>query len=767
MFDALFKFDPINFAEGELAFQAGPGLVWFGLLVLVLLAGFGVVYAVTNRFTSDRGRAVSFGLRATVLLLLCLPLFEPVLVMPDVVPDENFVAVLVDASESMNVPDGRDGATRLDEVRRLLFDERDGIAAALDEHFQVRYYAFSADAARADSVRTARADGQGTNLSAALGRVLDDFRGLPLAGVVLLSDGADNSTEVPLTKAEELRSRGVPLHVVGMGREAFEQERELLDVSAAKGVEETTGAEIDVKVRSWAEEPEPVTFELYRGDEVVFTEARPLKGAGRIDQFTFFYEPEETGAQEYTLRVAEAPGELNTENNALHFLIDTRRDSIRVLYFEGHLRRDFKFIKRALEDDQVISFTSVSRTGTGKFYRQGIRHPDELAGGFPASEEELYGFKAVLLGDIEAAAFAPEQLDLLERFVRLRGGGLAMLGGRMSFAEGFYENTPVASALPVDIDPSRRTVIPPVFADPEQPDGEQGFRFVPTAAGYESPILKLSADPVLNQSLWAGLPGLTSLNYLGAVKPGAVVLAEKPEDASGGAEPVLVVQRYGKGRSAALATASTWRWQMGLDAEDRRHERFWRQFVRWLVASAPDRVQIDLDRHRYAPGDEVPVTVHAYDARFGPLAAADVRGLLTDPFGTTREVTFQEDLAQAGTYTALVVPQDEGLYQLDVSAATPEGEVGRHTQHFVVRPSRQEYYDATLKRAALEHLAGTSGGVYYEPSDAGEIPANLRGRRTSTSVYRAEYLWDMPLLFGLVLVLLSAEWIYRRRKGLP
>src|SRR5690606_22030445 len=116
----------------------------------------------------------------------------------------------------------------------------------------------------------------------------------PLTGVVLLTDGADNSTGVPLSRAEELRSRGVPLHVVGLGRTAFEHERELLDVAASKGVEETTGAEVDVKARSWAAEPEPVTFELYHGDALVRTETRTLKGEGKVDQFVFFFEPEET-----------------------------------------------------------------------------------------------------------------------------------------------------------------------------------------------------------------------------------------------------------------------------------------------------------------------------------------------------------------------------------------------------------------------------------------------------------------------------------------
>lgn len=768
MFEKLFKFDSIQFAEGEIGFQAGQALFVFGLLVVFLVVGFCVVYFITNIYTSDRARAISLGIRIPALLLLCLPLFEPVLITPDVVPDENFVAVLVDASASMTIPDGAFGDTRSGDVRHILFDEDDSILPGIEEHFKVRYYLFSDDALRTDSVRQASADGHSTNLSAALDRVLSDFKGLPLSGIVLLTDGGDNSAEVPLNKAEEMRSLDIPLHIVGLGQERFEQEREILDVVVSKGVGETTGAEIEVKVRSWATETAPVAFNIYRGDNLVFTEQRSLKGGGKIDQLAFFYEPQETGAHEYRIEIEKSDEELNEANNGLHMLIDTRKDTLRVLHIEGHLRQDFKFVKRALDDDQVVEFTSISRTGPSKIYRQGIKHSDELAGGFPSSPEDLYQFKALIFGDIEAAMFSLEQLRMIEQFVRVRGGGFLMLGGRNTFSEGDYGNTPIADLLPVTLDPSRKMVIPRRFADPTRPsDEEQGFAFVPTAAGIESPILKFSPDPVVNRARWAEVPRLTSINYLGAVKPGAVVLAEKPDDDYGAREPLLVVQRYGKGRTAALATASTWRWQMLLDAEDARHERFWRQLARWLAASAPNRVNIDMGQARFTPDEEIPLTVNVYGAGYRPLGGADVRGLLTDPFGGVREVIFEEELTAEGTYTVPFAPQDEGVYELDVIGETDEGEVGRHTRSFLVRPSNKEFYDATLKRPFLEGLAAANDGFYYTPDEVEALPVNLRSRRTSTSIFRTEYLWDMPLLFGLVILLLSIEWIYRRRKGLP
>ena len=500
-FERLFKFNSLNFSEGEIGFQAGQYL-WVILVVgALLLVGLVALYILTNRFTSNKTRTVSLALRTLALLLLLFPLLEPVLIMPDVVPDENFVAVLIDSSESMNIED-QEGESRYQAALSVLTDEQQGVVAGLREHFQVRYYAFDEFPRRIDSLHYIGAEGQGTNLANALDRVIDDFSGIPLSGVVLLTDGGDTSDDVPLNQAEALRSMNVPLHIVGVGSETFRGEREILEASATRSVEETTGAEIEVKVRSWDEEFTPVTFGLYRGEERVFSETRSLKGEGKIDQFTFFFEPELPEADDYVLKIEQADGEVNIANNQANILIDTRKDSLRVLLLEGSLRNEFKFLRRVMEDDQVIDIASVARTGPAQYYRQVSRDPEHLAGGFPVSLEALYQYKAVILGDIEASAFSLEQLDMLESFVRVRGGGLIMLGGRRTFAEGDYFNTAVADIIPLVIDPGRRMIIPPIFRKEGEEPKDQGYLFQPTAVGYESPILKLSPDDRLNRELW-------------------------------------------------------------------------------------------------------------------------------------------------------------------------------------------------------------------------------------------------------------------------
>ncbi len=205
---------------------------------------------------------------------------------------------------------------------------------------------------------------------------------------------------------------------------------------------------------------------------------------------------------------------------------------------------------------------------------EGIKHANELQGGFPVSQEELFQYEALIFGDIEASYFTIDQLEMVERFVRDRGGGFLMLGVKNSFSEGDYWNTPIANILPVVLDPSRKQIIMPDYSGTGETDDNAGFNFVPTRSGYDHPILKLVQDIGNNRALWNEMNKLTHINLYGGVKPRAVTLAEKKKDGES-TEPLLVIQRYGKGQAATLA----WRWQLQRNADDMSHERFWRQLV--------------------------------------------------------------------------------------------------------------------------------------------------------------------------------------------
>src|SRR5262249_33931589 len=245
----------------------------------------------------------------------------------------------------------------------------------------------------------------------------------------------------------------------------------------------------------------------------------------------------------------------------------------------------------------------------------------ELRDGFPKAVDELYRYHAVVLDDLEAGFFTPDQLALLRNFVSQRGGGLLMLGGPDSFAEGKYDRTPVGELLPVYLDR-------PVAA---QGDGE--YRLVLTREGWLQPWVRMRKTEDEEQQRLSSMSTFLTLSRAGGIKPGAVVLSEV-SDPAGNRTPALVAQQFGKGRVAALLIGDLWRW--GLRRADpgmNDLDRSWRQTARWLVADVPGRVNISARPKTDATAPAVELRVQVRDAEYRPLDNAKVGLRITLPNG--------------------------------------------------------------------------------------------------------------------------------------
>ena len=186
-----------------------------------------------------------------------------------------------------------------------------------------------------------------------------------------------------------------------------------------------------------------------------------------------------------------------------------------------------------------------------------------------------------------------------------------------------------------------------------------------------------------------------------------------------------------------------------------------------LSTDTPDRVNIELADNRFEPGVELPIRISVYDSTYNPVSFADVTGSITDPYGGIHAIQFYPDLSGEGEYLSTFVLDEPGVYAMEVTAEQDGAVIGTQRRSVLSYPSKKEFQDAVLKKSYLENIARLNGGIYYEPSEASAIPGNLKARRTGTSIFHYEYIWDTPLLFLLVVIILSIEWIYRRNKGLP
>lgn len=756
--ELLFKYRPAAFSRGALAF-ASPIPTW--VLAVLALVAIGVTTWTYARHSGALTRSTRISLsilRAVSIAVVVLALARPVLVISTSIVQRNVVAIVVDDSRSMAVRDTDEG-TRGDVVARLAGGPDSALLKALAERYQLRVFRLSGGGRLADA-STIRYDGTRTRLASSLLRIEDDLAGVPTAGVVLLSDGADNAgatgdEESMADQLLSLRARQIPVYTVGIGRERFEKDLEVARVEAPRTLLRDASLLVQVVLvqRGYGGARVPVVVE--DSGRIVGTATAVLPRDGEAVSVSIRVPATEVGARRLEVKVPLQAGELIAENNSRTTMVVVRDRREKILYMEGEPRFELKFLRRAVEADGNVQLVTLLRSAKDKFLRIGVDDSLELAAGFPRTREELFAYRAVVLGSVEAAFFTAEQLRMLGDFVSERGGGLMVLGGRDALGEGGYGGTAVSDALPLEL----QGVV-----------GERAplmtVRATPTAAGRAHPALQLSASDSLSRARWATLPPLTAVNRLGRSKPGATVLLEGVGEDGVTTRPLLAYQRYGRGKAIVFGAQDSWLWQMeaSIPVDDQTHETFWRQMLRWLVSDAPDRVET-LVAEESGPGEGITLRAAVSDSAFLRANGATVQGTVTTPDGVTQPVTLEWSVERDGEYRTTYVPDGTGVHEVRLRSVMGRDTVQGEPGYVRVAPSTSEYFGAELRPALLRQVAEETGGRYYPAARALDVAEDMVYSPSGATVVERQDLWDMPVLLGLLLAALGAEWTLRRRRG--
>jgi uncharacterized membrane protein len=764
MFDFLFKYSPVVYEQGQWVFRAMPALITLVILAAVAVMATLLFYRRTTAPVRPLWHILLIVLRVLAIAVVIFCLLEPVLSVSTVVPRKSSVLVLVDDSESMSIADGASGnqrATRLQQVTNWLGDAagENSAMTRLQKNFRVETFRFSSAVEPLAGAKDLRGKGQSTNLATALEFAGKQARQEALAGVVLITDGVASAGGDPLQVSRDLIGLQVPIFTVGAGAK-IANDLQVAKVEATRAVLEKARVEVTAMLQSRGHTGEKVDVELREGEKIV--QRQPVTLGERGSRVSFQFAPARKGFIKYTVAVPAVRNEAVTANNEMGFLIDSRDRTGRILYVEELHPWEFKFLSRAVDGDPALQLTALLKTGPEKYLRLGLRNASELRDGFPTKREELFGYQAIVIGSMPASFFSKTQLDLIREFVSERGGGFMMLGGMQALSQGGYSNNVVDELLPAHLPP-----LPEADGRAFPPQLQEEFRFTPTPEGLSSPLLQLDVDPITNNQRWGSLPLLQGYNPLGPAKPGASILAVHPMHQTGAPRILLATQRFGRGRTAVLATSTTWRWQMHLDHRDMTHERFWRQLLRWLSLQSPEPVRITLERESFAPAESMTMQVNLVDSSFVAQENAHVELRVITPNGEPIALTASPDLRQPGNYLANFEPAQEGLYTIEVLAHDQAGHyLGKTENAFFVEPSHAELAHADLQAPLLQRLAEVTGGRYFHLSEAENLPDAITVSKSSYSKLTEQEIWDAPIFFLTIALFLAAEWFIRRSKGL-
>jgi uncharacterized membrane protein len=732
-------------------------LPWWALLLLAAIAGF-VAWHAYRRFAAPSARRHTLAaLRFITLGALIVILMRPVARTGEAGASDAVVPILVDTSRSMGIEDGEDGQRRIDSARAFITRV---LAPSLRGRFQTEVLSFGESLAPA-SVEALGASARRSDLAGALAAARERYRGRPVAGIVLLSDGGDTGAVVEQTGGGDVVA---PVYPFGMGSDVVGRDKEVLSVTAAEAVLDGSRVDLAVSAVSHADSDEPIELRLLEnGRTVDVRQVKPPAGGGPVRE-VFQVSPPAGAATIYTVEIPAGSREPVPENNSRSVLVQPPARQRRVLLVEGAPGFEHSFLKRALAADSGLEFDSVVRKGVNEqgadtFYVQAARsRSGALTAGFPPDAASLFTYDAIVLANVAASQLTTAQLESTREFVARRGGGLLVLGAR-SFLRGGLVGTPVEDALPVTLDQRADTAVP-------ASGGRAANRVALTEAGLLHPVMQLSAGGEETRKRWDTLPPLASAAASGALRPGATVLATTT-GAGGVTRSLVAVQRYGEGRAMVFTGEASWRWRMLLPSTDRGYETFWRQAVRWLATAAADPVAI-VPAAATAPGDALALRVAVRDPAFQPLRDAEVSLRIVRPDGRLEDVGAALDDGESASalFGATFTPSQPGVHKVTARARRGGADAGSASASFLVGGADLEMSDPRLNLPVLARLAASSGGRVLEASQAGELLDLLRANAPAAALAARRDLWHNGWSLGMIIALLAAEWLLRRRWGL-
>ncbi len=738
------------------------------LLVVAVLGGIGLAAWSVRREPILARKITLWTLRVLAGLAALFFLLEPGIRDLQVARVKNRLAILVDRSASMGFPSEVGGKARAQEVAQLLAASKDELAR-LSETFNVELYGFdpeltplSVDALAAQPPRAGR-----TDLLSALRTLHASEQGgasKKLSGILLFSDGADNvelAQGVAGRAKSTLKDLGAPVSTFLVGKGGLRDLAiEQVKVDDFAFVRNSITVEVEVRGRGFKGQEVPIV--LTREGQTVASKPLVLRTQDDLQTLAFTFTPDQTGRFVYTVSAPTFPDEAVSENNARSFVLKVIRDRIRVLLVVGRPSWDERFLRGLLRQDANVDLISfyILRTLSDE---QNVRVPDRELSLIPFPTDEIFNAKLDTFDVVIFQNFGYTDPGLsismyerkLERYV-YKGGGFVMIGGDRAFGEGRATFSTLGQALPLE-----------ASGQPAVPDG---FRARLTPEGMRHPVTAVGAGAAASEAAWASLPQIPGANSTRA-KPGATVLLDHPlATADGKNLPIVALWDYGRGRSMAVATDSSWYWAFTSHAGGspaRTYDRFWGNALRWLVRD-PDLTTLNVtaDPPSVEPGRPVGVIVSARLSDYQPAAGADVKVDLVS-VKTGKVVGSLRGTAGADGVARLEFPPPEpGAYKLLGSAKRGEQELGEGEDAVAVRAVGRELSDAAVRPELMEQVAELTGGKAYQLplSSLPSVPL-LDPPVVEVGRSKDRPLWDRWYYLLALVGLLGAEWLLRRRFG--
>ena len=799
--------DAVRIVDSSLAFRGGFGMGWIVFSMLVAAAAVYWMYRKSPATLPPARLYTLAALRFLFLALILTLLLRPVLSLTVEGSVRRVLALLLDGSSSMLIEDPR--ITRADQVRAAIAAGRADPAAGLNQDLSASQLSAANQIARLNLVKSAfqnadlnllprldrefdlasfqfgeglvelssrretastntepdreeatldqftwveglDADAPITAIGEAIREVTNRKRGQPLAGMVLVTDGANNSGIPPRDMASFCRQEGLPLYIYGVG---ITSPRDIIvgNLFAPDVTFVRDEVPITVRVKSQGLAGEEANLVLQLNGETV-AEKMIQFGEDPEQVVPMQFIPTAEGEFNLTASIAPRDDETVRDNNTRAHPLRVVDARIKVLLVDQSPRWEFRYLQAMLLRDRRVDLKCWLVEGDPDL----VRMPNSpYLDRFPNRKEELFEYDLVIYGDVNPQAVTITQLENLGELVSRFGGALIVVAGKQ-FTPHAYRRGLLGDMLPVEYDPIALTTGRETVAD-------KPIQLELTSAGRASSMLRLTDREEENAALWKDLPPVYWVSKVSRPKPAAQVLLVDPDPAKEsrfGKMPVLAVQQYGLGQVVFVGTDNTWRWRKNVG--DLYYTALWGQIAQRVslqrLLGVSKRTQLSTDRQNYLTGDRVTVYARLYSTGYQPMDEPSVRGLYTlkSGAGETTDVTLRPIPEQPGLYRGEFIAPSAGTYEFHVEH-DPDTPLD-----FSVTEPQFEFGETAMNEAALREWAAVSGGAFFREEDLAALPDVISNRTERVRSPLEVELWSSPFYFLILLGVVTVEWVLRK-----
>lgn len=766
--------------EGELSLQFNPhwpgqeavgAATWNVLLAIAIGILVWYVYRHEGRSKSVR---ITLGVMRGLLLAFVLALLNrPVLTLGQSRTEPSVLAVMIDDSISMRVRDagkGPDGqpVSRLEAVKQLLGPSEKSLLKELEKVHQVRLFTFDTDKQPLDPAAVEKLDPQGqhTQVLSSVRSVLGDLQGQRLAGVVVLTDGRETPQRPVADGLAALKDFGVKVYPVAVGSDKQPTNIDIQTVNVQDSAFKGDIVNVKATVRGTGYERGHVVEIVLKDKKTGRMLAAPdgkleqrvtLNGDDPVEAELQF-KPDEVGTLDLVVEAVKQAGEIDDEDNVRNAQVAVLDAKLAVLYVDGTPRWEYRYLKNEMIRDKTVDISCLLTSADPNFAQEG----DIPIKRFPESIEEMMQYDVVLFGDVDPRQFSDAQLQLVADFVSKRGGGFGMIAGP-KYSPQAFKNTAIEPILPVLIAKTETEENPATITD--------GFRPLLTREGLSSSIFRFFGDKAENEKFLAeGIQPIFWYCHNIVPKPGTgEVYATHPSEMApdGHKAPLLVLGRYGAGRTLFSAIDDSWRWRFYTG--ESVFDTYWIQQVRYLARSkklGQRKLTFTAVRPTYEIGDQVRLSLRILDPQLLQQLPDQIRVEIDDANGqVVRHETLMRQDGQPDLYVAAFTADRVGQFMVKLPPIA--GGIDALQTPLSVAVPRLELSQPQLDRTLLTRMSAETMGQTVDLADAAlKLPQVIQSAAKVIPVETSRPLWDAPLALTIFTLLITAEWIVRKMFGM-